>query len=750
MITRESAPYGARPITIETGRVARQAGGAVWVQQGGTVVLVTAVAAHSAREGIDFFPLTCDYVEKTFAAGKIPGGFFKREGRQREDEILTSRLIDRPIRPLFPKGYRCETQVIATVLSVDKESPADVLAVTGASAALMISDVPWDGPVAAVRVGRIDGQFVANPTYAEMERSDLDIVMCASRDAIVMVEGQANELPEAVLVDALFFGKEAVQPVLELQERLQREVGKPKRSFEPPKKDPALAEAVAAEASAGLDAALAIGEKQARYAAFDELKEKVLATLGQRPGWEDRGKEIAEAFDALKRDKVRRMVLDTGRRIDGRRPDEVRPITCEVGILPRTHGSALFTRGETQAIVTTTLGTSDDEQKIDALTGEHWKTFMLHYNFPPYSTGEVKFLRGPSRREIGHGHLAEIALRRMIPKNDSFPYTVRIVSETLSSNGSSSMATVCGGTLSLMDCGVPIAAPVAGIAMGLVTDGTKHQVLTDILGDEDHLGDMDFKVCGTRAGVTAVQMDIKVRGLSRQILAEALDRACQARLFVLGRMLEALPAPRPELSPWAPRIVTIRIPVDKIRDVIGPGGKVIRGIVDQTGCSINVEDDGSVQIASADAEAVRKAVEIVEGLTRSAQVGEVYTGTVKRCVEFGAFVEILPNVEGLLHISEMDYRHVGTVDEICKEGDTLQVKVINIDGQTGKVRLSRKELLPKPEGYEEPPRRGDRPGGRGGGRGGERGGRGERSGSRGGGRGGERGARRGGREGGGR
>jgi len=730
MITRESASYGARPITIETGRVAHQASGAVWVQQGGTVVLVTVVAAHSAREGIDFFPLTCDYVEKTFAAGKIPGGFFKREGRQREDEILTSRLIDRPIRPLFPKGFRCETQVIATVLSVDKENAADVLAVTGASAALMISDVPWDGPIAAVRVGRIDGQFVANPTYAEMERSDLDIVMCASRDAIVMVEGQANELPEGVLVDALFFGKEAVQPVLDLQERLRRAVGKSKRSFDPPKQDPAVAEAVAAEASAGLDAALAIGEKQARYAALDELKDKVLATLGQRPGWEDRGKEIAEAFDALKRDKVRRMVLDTGRRIDGRRPDEIRPITCEVGILPRTHGSALFTRGETQAIVTTTLGTSEDEQKIDALTGEHWKTFMLHYNFPPYSTGEVKFLRAPSRREIGHGHLAEIALRRMIPNKDSFPYTVRIVSETLSSNGSSSMATVCGGTLSLMDCGVPIAAPVAGIAMGLVTDGARYQVLTDILGDEDHLGDMDFKVCGTRAGVTAVQMDIKVRGLSRQILAEALDRARQARLFVLARMLEALPAPRPELSPWAPRIVTIRIPVDKIRDVIGPGGKVIRGIVDQTGCSINVEDDGSVQIASADAEAVRKAVEIIEGLTRSAQVGQVYTGTVKRCVEFGAFVEILPNVEGLLHISEMDHRHVGTVDEICKEGDVLQVKVISIDGQTGKVRLSRKELLPKPEGGGEPPRRGERSGGRSGARGSRGGGRGTRRGGR--------------------
>jgi polyribonucleotide nucleotidyltransferase len=735
MIIRESAPYGARPITIETGRVARQAGGAAWVQQGGTVVLVTCVGAHSVREGIDFFPLTCDYIEKTFAAGKIPGGFFKREGRQRPEEILISRLIDRPIRPLFTKGYRNETQVIATLLSFDKENPPDVLAVTGASAALMISDVPWEGPIAAIRVGRVDGVFVGNPTYAELEKSDLDIVMCASKDAIVMVEGEAAEVPESVLVDAIFFGHEAVQPVLALQERVRLAVGKPKRPVQPPVKDAALADLVRAESSGPLDDVLRIPEKQARYAALDVLAEKLVASIAQRPGYEERQKEIKGAFEDVKKDKVRRMVLDTGKRIDGRRPDEIRTITCEVGILPRAHGSALFTRGETQAVVATTLGTREDEQKIDALTGQWWKTFMLHYNFPPFSTGEVKMLRGASRREIGHGNLAERAVTRMIPKGDGFPYTVRIVSEILESNGSSSMASVCGATLSLMDAGVPIAAPVAGIAMGLVTDGRKHQVLTDILGDEDHLGDMDFKVCGTRTGVTAVQMDIKIAGLTREILAEALDRANQARQFVLGRMLETIPTHRPEMSPYAPRIVTIHIPVDKIRDVIGPGGKVIRGIVDQTGCAINVEDDGSVRVASADGEALKKALDIIEGLTRSAQVGEVYTGTVKRCVEFGAFIEVLPNVEGLLHISEMDWRRVGTVDEICKEGDTLEVKVINVD-PTGKVRLSRKELLPKPEGYvERPPReRGPREGGRegrggrGGGRGGSREGRGGRGG----------------------
>jgi polyribonucleotide nucleotidyltransferase len=726
MITRESAPYGARPVTIETGRMARQADGAVWMQQGGTAVLVTAVAANTPREGIDFFPLTCDYQEKTFAAGKIPGGFFKREGRQREEEILTSRLIDRPCRPLFPKGFRNETQIIATVLSADKESPSDVLAVTGASAALMISDIPWDGPIAAVRVARVNGAFIANPTYAEIAESDLEITMCASKDAIVMVEGGASEVPESVLVDAMFFGKDAVQPVLELQEKLRNAVGKPKRMFAVPVKDEALAGIVKAEASAPLDDALRIAEKQARYQALDDLAEKVVSAIAKRPGYEERLKESKEAFAALKKDKVRRMVLDTGKRIDGRRPDEIRTITSEVGILPRVHGSALFTRGETQAVVAATLGTSDDEQKIDALTGERWKAFMLHYNFPPYSTGEVKFLRGPSRREIGHGHLAERAIERMIPKADGFPYTIRIVSEILESNGSSSMASVCGATMSLMDAGVPITAPVAGIAMGLVTDGAKHQVLTDILGDEDHLGDMDFKVCGTKTGITAVQMDIKIAGLTREILAEALDRANQARQFVLGKMLETIPAVRPELSQYAPRIVTVKIPVDKIRDVIGPGGKVIRGIVDQTGCSINVEDDGSVRIASADSDMVKKAIEIVEGLTRSAQIGEVYTGTVKRCVDFGAFVEILPNVEGLVHISEMDYRRVGTVDEICKEGDTMQVKVINID-QMGKVRLSRRELLPKPEGWVDEPKhdRGPREGGggRGGGRGGRDGGR---------------------------
>jgi polyribonucleotide nucleotidyltransferase len=725
MITKESAPYGQRPITIETGRMARQADGAVWVQQGGTVVLVTAVASGHPREGIDFFPLTCDYVEKTFAAGKIPGGFFKREGRLRDEEVLTSRLIDRPVRPLFPKGFRNETQLIATVLSADKESPSDVLAVTGASTALHISDIPWAGPIAALRVGRVEGCFVANPTFAEIAQSELDIVMCASKDAIVMVEGSAGEVPESVLIDAIFFGKEALQPVLELQERLRQAVGRPKRPVEPPKVDAELAARMAAEASGPLDDALRIPEKQARYAALDALRTRVVDAFVARTGYEERGKEVGNAFDALKKTQVRTRLLDTGFRIDGRRPDEVRPITCEVGILPRTHGSALFTRGETQAIVTTTLGTKMDEQKIDGLIGERWKTFMLHYNFPPYSTGEVKFLRGPSRREIGHGNLAERAVSGMVPKADGFPYTIRIVSEVLESNGSSSMASVCGATLSLMDAGVPIGSPVAGIAMGLVTDGNRHCVLTDILGDEDHLGDMDFKVCGTRKGITAVQMDIKIQGLSREVLAQALDQAQTARLHVLGRMLDTLGESRPELSPYAPRIVTVHIPPARIRDIIGPGGKTIRGIEAQTGCTVTVEDDGSVCVASPDSEAVRKAIEIVQGLTREAAVGEVYQGVVKRCVDFGCFVELFPGTEGLVHISELDHRRVETVDEICKEGDTMEVKVISID-QTGKVRLSRRELLPRPEGMperpaERPPRdRGGRDGGRG--RGGDRGG----------------------------
>ncbi|MDI7269080.1 MAG: polyribonucleotide nucleotidyltransferase, partial [Myxococcota bacterium] len=735
MITKGTAAFGDRPVTIEYGRVARQAGGAVWIQQGGTVVLVTACSSQKPREGVDFVPLTCDYVEKTFAAGKIPGGFFKREGRQREEEILNSRLIDRPLRPLFPKGWRNETQVIATVLSADKESPSDVLALNGASAALHVSEIPWDGPVAAVRVGRIDGAFVANPTFQQIEKSDLDIVMCASRDAIVMVEGSAAEVSEDLLVDALFFGKDAVQPVLDLQEKLRSEVGKPKTPFVPPVGDPAVAELVRSEASGPLDDALRIPEKQDRYRALDELRARLVAAIVARPGWEQRGVEVGAAFDALKKSKVRARVLQDGVRIDGRKPEEIRGIACEVGILPCVHGSALFTRGETQAIVTVTLGTSQDEQKIDGLIGERWKAFMLHYNFPPYSTGEVKFLRGASRREVGHGNLAERALMRMIPKAEEFPYTIRIVSEILESNGSSSMATVCGGSLSLMDAGVPTAEPVAGIAMGLVTDGARHRVLTDILGDEDHLGDMDFKVCGTRSGVTAVQMDIKIKGLTRGILSEALHQAREARLHVLGRMLDTLPKPRAELSPYAPRIVTIQIKPDRIRDVIGPGGKMIRAIVDKTACKIDVEDDGRINIASPDAAAVQKAVDIIRGLTQEAAVGEVYTGTVKRCVEFGAFVEILPGADGLLHISEMDHRRVGTVDEICKEGDTIQVKVIDVD-PSGKIRLSRKELLPRPEGMQDDggrdgqrggrgpdrPRGGGRPGGRDGGpRGGPRG-----------------------------
>ena len=704
---RESVTINGKPLVLETGRLAKQAHGAALITYGESVVLVTAVSGDE-RPGIDFFPLTCDYVEKTFAAGRIPGGFFKREGRQRDEEILTSRLMDRPYRPLFPEGYRNDTQVIATVLSSDKENPTDVLAMTAGAAALHISDIPWSGPVAAVRVARIDGEFLAYPTFEQQAKGDIDMVVACSKEAIVMVEGGAAEASESDVIDALMFAHRTAQPILELIERMRAAVGKPKRAFERKALPAEVAKTVEKMCDDEILRASLIKDKHERYDAYKATKTKMAEAVTQQVGVDAFAKIeklVKEEFEERKYQVVREYVLSKRKRIDGRDMKTIRPIVCEVGIFPRTHGSALFQRGETQAAVAATLGTSSDEQKIDALIGERWKRFMLHYNFPPYSTGETKPLRGPGRREIGHGALAERALARMMPDEDKFPYTIRVVSEIFESNGSSSMASVCGGTLSLMDAGVPIKAPVAGIAMGLISDGaltdpkTRLAILSDILGDEDHLGDMDFKVCGTKKGVTAIQMDIKIAGLSREVLAQALEQAREGRIFILDKMLATLAHPRPDLSKWAPRITQIKVKPDQIRLIIGPGGKTIKGIIDQTGVAIDVEDDGTVNVASADNEAVKRALEIIKGLTTEPEVGAVYKGSVSRVVDFGAFIEILPGTDGLLHVSEMAHHRVENVSDVMKEGDTVEVKVLSVD-RDGKIRLTRRELLPFPEGSE--------------------------------------------------
>ena len=746
MFVRESVVVGGRPLTFETGRLAKLAHGSVLVSYGESAVLVTAVSS-SERPGIDFFPLTCEYQEKTYAAGKIPGGFFKREGRLRDAEVLSSRLMDRPLRPLFPDGYRKDTQVIATVMSSDRENPTDVLAICGASAALHLSDIPWHGPIAGVRVARVEGELVAFPTFEQIQGADLDLVVAASKDAIVMVEGGADEVSETDLIDALMFAHKEAQIVIGLIEKMRAAVGKPKREFVIPKLDEAIARRVAELVDADLKVACVIREKKKRYDTYGLLEERVEHELTKELGadrFAENRRLIDEEFENRKAQVVRMMVLDEGKRIDGRDTKTIRPIACEVGLLPRVHGSALFQRGETQAIVTTTLGTSSDEQKIDALTGESWKRFMLHYNFPPFSTGETKPLRGPGRREVGHGALAERAVSRMIPTHEQFPYTIRIVSEILESNGSSSMASVCGATLSMMDCGVPVKRAVAGIAMGLIQEGQKVAILSDILGDEDHLGDMDFKVCGTDRGVTAIQMDIKIAGLERSILERALQQAREGRLHILGKMMETLPTVRSEINRWAPRITSIKVKPDQIRLIIGPGGKTIKGIVDQTGCSVDVEDDGTVNVASADSDAVKRALSIIEGLVAEPEVGTVYHGTVRRITDFGAFVEILPNTEALLHVSEMAHERVESPGDVLAEGDEVDVKVISVE-RDGKIRLTRRELLPFPEGEEGerakeriakareggpphrggPPSRGGRPGGgdRGGRPGGDRGGR---------------------------
>ncbi len=670
--------------------MAKQADGAALVRYGETVVLVTAVAAKELKTDTDFFPLTVDYQERTFAAGKIPGGFFKREGRPSEKEIITCRLIDRSIRPLFAGGLKAETQIIATVLSADRENDPDLVAMLGASAALEVSDIPFNGPLAGVRVGRVSGKWVVNPTQSQLSESDVDIFLSGSRDAIVMVEGGSRMLPEDEIIEALFKGHEAIQPLLDYQEQLKREVGKTKRSVPLVEPDKALSRRVDALAREKVLQAIAITEKLERYKRLDEVKREVVTQV--LLDFPEREKEIKGTFEGLKKDYFRQLVIKDKRRIDGRGLKDIRPITCEVEVLPRTHGSALFTRGETQALVITTLGTSSDEQKIDALIGEHYKKFMLHYNFPPFSVGEVKFLRGPSRRDIGHGNLAERALLPVLPREEDFPYTVRIVSEVLESNGSTSMATVCGGALSLMDAGVPITAPVAGIAMGLIKEGDQVRILSDILGDEDHLGDMDFKVAGTREGVTSLQMDIKIAGVTREVMHEALYQAREGRLHILGIMEKTIAAPRRELSGHAPRIITLKVRPEKIREIIGPGGKVIRGIVQETGVKMDVEDDGTIMIASNDEAASRRAVEMVQRITAEPEIGKIYRGTVRKIMDFGAFVEILPGTDGLVHISQLAPERVRRVTDVLNEGDEVMVKVLEIDKQ-GKIKLSRKDAL---------------------------------------------------------
>jgi len=714
MIIRETIRVGDKNITLETGRIAKQAHGSVLVTCGETMVLVTVCGTTEPRPGIDFLPLSVDYVEKTYAAGRIPGGFFKREGRLRDDEILVSRLIDRPCRPLFPDGYRNDVQIVATVLSVDKENPSDVLGMVGASAALHISPIPWDGPIASVRVGRVNGQFVANPTYEQIEKGDLNIVVSATRNAIVMVEGECHEISEADFADAIFFGKDAVQGVIDLQDRMREAVGLPKWSFTREEAPEGLAARVREIALTGIKDGCNTREKHQRYSKFKETKKLTVSQL--LPEFPEHEGFIKEAYEDLRYDTMREQVVYEGQRVDGRDLTTVRPITIEVGFLPRTHGSTLFTRGETQAICTVTLGTSRDEQRVDGLVEEEWKRFLLHYNFPPFSVGEVKPLRGPGRREIGHGHLAERALASMLPDKEDFPYTIRLVSEITESNGSSSMATVCGGTLSMMDAGIQIKAPVAGVAMGLIMLKDKYAVLTDILGDEDHLGDMDFKVCGTERGVTAIQMDIKISGLTREVVEKALTQARVARLHVLSKMNEALALPRPDLSAHAPRITQIKVKPDQIRTIIGPGGKMIKAIVDQTGCAIDIEDDGTVAIASPDNASVQKAIDIIKSLTMTPEVGETYKAKVTRIEPYGAFLEFAPGKDGLLHVSEIDWTRVESVEDYMRLGDEVDVKIIEVD-RDGRVRFSRKALLPKPEGYVE---REVAPGGGGSGGGGRR------------------------------
>jgi len=691
MTTRE-LQIGQNTLRLETGKLAKQAGGAVIVRYGDSVVLVTACRAASAREGIDFLPLTVDYREYTYASGRIPGGFFKREGKPAEKEVLTSRVIDRPIRPLFPPGWRYETQIIALVLSADQENDTDVLAITGASAALAVSDIPFGKAIAGVRVGLVDDQYVINPTFEQRKVSKLDLVVAGTKDGIVMVEAGAREVSEDQVVTALEAAHAAIKEIVRSIDDLAREAGKKKAAVEKKEIAHDFYREVEERVLVPLTEAMRIRGKLENYDRVDQVLEELVASLPE--GEVERRVEAKQIFKDLKEKVLREEVLTHGLRLDGRKFDEIRPIWIETSVLPRTHGSAIFTRGETQALVTCTLGTAEDAQKIESFEGEQWKSFMLHYNFPPFSVGEVAFLRGPGRREVGHGALAERALVQMIPGEDKFPYTIRVVSDILESNGSSSMASVCGGSLAMMDAGVPLNAPVAGIAMGLVMDEKtgKYAVLSDIAGAEDHYGDMDFKVAGTADGITALQMDIKVTGITTEIMRKALEQARQGRVHILGKMGEALSSHRQSISVLAPRIVTIRIPVDKIRDVIGPGGKMIRSIIERTGVKIDVEDDGRVNVASADAGSAQKAISIIQELTATPELNKTYLGKVQRITDFGAFVEIMPGTDGLLHVSEIANHRVKDVRDELKEGEQLLVKVINID-PTGKIRLSRKALL---------------------------------------------------------
>ncbi len=747
-IKKVSTEMGGKTLTIETGKLAKQADGAVLVSYGDTRVLVTACSAAEPKPNADFFPLTVEFAEKFYAAGKIPGSFHKREGRPTEGSTLSARMIDRPIRPLFPEGYFYDTQVVATILSVDKEADLDVAAAIGASAALHISDIPFNGPTAACRMGRIGGKFVVNPTWDQIDKNetDMEILIAGTKNAIMMVEGGAREVPEAEVLEAIITGHNEIKRVVGIVEELRKLTGsKPKRQFTPAAVSADIKGSVEKQAKADLQKALRTKDKGERYALVDKAKKSTVealvpATLDKEAA-EAKKKEVKAAFELLQYNLMREMILTDKIRIDGRDSKTIRPISVEAGVLPRTHGSALFTRGETQVLSTVTLGTSDDEQIVDTMFQNTMSKFLLHYNFPPYSVGETGRMGGQSRREIGHGALAARSIKAMMPEFEKFPYTVRIVCETLESNGSSSMGSVCSASMALMDAGAPYPKPVAGIAMGLIKEDSRVAILSDILGDEDHLGDMDFKVAGTADGVTGIQMDIKIEGVDEAIMRTALGQAREGRLHILGQMAAAISQPRTDMSKHAPRITTITVPVDKIREVIGSGGKVVREIVAQTGCKIDINDDGKINIASADGVAAQKAIDMIKGIVAEVEVGKTYKGIVKKIVEFGAFVGVMPNQDGLLHISEIAHERVNVVTDYMKEGDEIEVKVIEVD-KSGKVRLSRKALLPIPEGGV--PRssgggdRGDR-GGHGGGGGGRDRDRGPRGGDRD--RGGDRGPR---------
>ena len=683
--------FGTATFKLETGRMAKQANGSVLVTYGDTVVLVAATAEKGSGGGKDFFPLAVFYVEKAYASGRIPGGFLKRESRLSDHETLISRIIDRPLRPSFEENYLADTLILATVLSHDMVHPSDVAAMNGASAALAISDIPFHNPIGGVRVGRIDEVLTINPSPEMLEKSDLNIFMAASKDAILMVEGEANNISESVMLDALWYGHEQIQPIIAMQEELMQSVGKKKRNVEAPETDTELKNKIEAVAPERLRKALSIKDKQERYESLDTLHDEMsIEILGDEPE-SDTVKEFSQIFSDIKKEEMRSRLINENIRIDGRKPEEIRPITCETKVLPRTHGSALFTRGETQALAVTTLGAREDEKMIETLDGISFKRFMLHYNFPSFSVGETSIPRGPGRREIGHGTLAERGLSTLMPGKTEFPYTIRLVSEILESNGSSSMATVCAGSLALMDAGVPLKAATAGIAMGLISDGKNHVILSDILGDEDHLGDMDFKVVGTENGITALQMDIKIKGLSREVVEKSLMQAREGRLHILNEMGKALKEPRQGLSSYAPRFITHKIAQDKIGTVIGPGGKMIKSIVEQTGVKINIDDDGIVSIMSRDHNAVDDALEMVKNLTRTIEIGETYTGPVKKVMDFGAFVEVFPGTEGLVHISNLAEGRVEKVTDVCREGDVVTVKATGID-RRGKIQLSIKDV----------------------------------------------------------